>query len=319
MPKSAARAQPKKSSTSRPRATGLKGKKQSKSVHTINAYQAQQTNLQHEADLAALYEVGLTEEQAKELALILGCPWDLLFRWFAKTKTMRTPEVMMDTYGYKDVVTAAQAYVQKHSRPGRPYKGDKPIFGCPAKDMAAKKKVQLRDHLKAKARIAKAAKAKATKAAKPKPKQTLKSIIGKAKGKQALPKNPPGGSSPPNMDGDYIRRILAENERLKASLAQIKKVVKWTCNDKPFDLHWFSRRDVNQVLEGGEPCGSHQGVVDILKKYPKEAEKIRKGGFESNWESGFWSGVVATGRLVADVHTPDEATNAWANFPVLDS
>jgi len=185
MPKSAARAQPKKSSTSRPRATGLKGKKQSKSVHTINAYQAQQTNLQHEADLAALYEVGLTEEQAKELALILGCPWDLLFRWFAKTKTMRTPEVMMDTYGYKDVVTVAQAYVQKHGRPGRPYKGDKPIFGCPAKDMAAKKKVQLRDHLKAKARIAKAAKAKAAKAAKAKPKQTLKSIIGKKKTQSA--------------------------------------------------------------------------------------------------------------------------------------
>ena len=169
-----------------------KPKKQSKSAHAINAYQAQQTNLQHEADLAALYEVGLTEGQAKELAILLDCPWDLLFRWFAKTKTMRTSEVMQETYGYKDVVAVAQAHVQKHGRPARPYKGDKPIFGCPAKDMAAKKKVQLRDHLKAKARIAKAAKAKAAKA---KPKQTLKSIIGKKKTQAA--KKPPPKSYPP--------------------------------------------------------------------------------------------------------------------------
>jgi len=151
-------------------------------------------------------------------------------------------------------------------------------------------------------------------------------------------------------EDEHLLRLTAENKKLKKSLSEMQRVYKWACNDKPFDLHWLGRRDINQVLDGGSPRASRPGVVEILMKYPKEGETIRNGGFESNWEMGFWSGVVALGRLVAGVDDPTEifdqhpeeygdgdqdwnelsekkkervrsdmVANEWDEFPVLDS
>jgi hypothetical protein len=107
-----------------------------------------------------------------------------------------------------------------------------------------------------------------------------------------------------------LKQAKARIRRLKRAQARVKKAVLFTTRDKGFDLHWLSRRDIDDVLAGGEPRASRPGVVDILAKYPKEAETIRKGGFESNWESGFWSGVCATGRLFAGVAFPTAAEEA---------
>ena len=107
------------------------------------------------------------------------------------------------------------------------------------------------------------------------------------------------------------------------------------------------------MLDGGETQGSRSVVLDVMRKHKKEANIIRKGGFESSWESGFWSGVCATGRLFSGVacptsreegaaatdlaclemdkpwkeYTEDEkdavevrnVKQAWRDFPMLDS
>ena len=128
-----------------------------------------------------------------------------------------------------------------------------------------------------------------------------------------------------------IDALVAENKklkklkRLKKDLKEVKKVYKFACHKKGFDLHWLGRRQISDVLAQGPSHPSHSAVCKILRKHPKEATIIKNGGFESNWEMGFWSGVCALGRLVAGVVDPtagmeEEIAKSWdcANWDELD-
>lgn len=170
-------------------------------------------NAQNEADLEALYARGLTEELAKELAEILGCEWDLVFRYAAKYGKMRDSE---------NAKATARAFVEKHGKPGAPYMDAKPIFLTEKQEEAEKKSIAFQtlcaerkrkrnEDDKAKKQRAKdrAKVTKATAKAKAKPKKT----IAKKKKTQAAKKPPPksssGGkkrppkSSPPDAGDDF--------------------------------------------------------------------------------------------------------------------
>jgi hypothetical protein len=124
---------------------------------------------------------------------------------------------------------------------------------------------------------------------------------------------------------DLTRKLKAARStirRMKRVSKHMERAMKFTAGGKGLDLHWLGRRNVNDVLDGGSPCASRPSVVKILNKWPREANIIKNGGFESNWESGFWSGVCATGRLFGELSSAadDRAIeHAWDEFPMLDS
>lgn len=129
----------------------------------------------------------------------------------------------------------------------------------------------------------------------------------------------------------------AKIRRMKRRFKHIDRAAKFACRDKGFDLHWLGRRNVSEVLRD-ESHPSHTAAVSILRKYKKEGRILRKGGWQADWEAGFWSGVCATGRLFAGVAFSldgEEAANGtetekdhaemrnveqtWEEFPMLDS
>ena len=97
------------------------------------AYSRGIANAQHEADTEALLDRGFTEGHAREVAEILGCEWDVVFRYAAKYgDKMRDPNVAKAT---------AVAYVEKHGKPGAPYKDSKRIFLTERQEEAEKKSI----------------------------------------------------------------------------------------------------------------------------------------------------------------------------------
>ena len=184
-------------------------KKESKSARYWGSFDARAHTLalaeaQHETDLEAIFDRGFTEELAKELAEILGCEWDLVFRYAAKYgDKMRDPSAAK---------AAALAYVEKHGKPGAPYKDSKPIFLTEKQEEAeeksilfqrvcAERKRRREDDDKAKKQRAKD-RAKAAKGKKGKTQETLRSIIAK---KKAAEKKPPAkkkaATKPPSKSG----------------------------------------------------------------------------------------------------------------------
>lgn len=157
-----------------------------------------------------------------------------------------------------------------------------------------------------------------------KPKKTIVKGLGSYGRTQKARQPPPDGG------GDDLAAKLAKAEakilRLERVLGRVEDAAKFCGADKGFDLHWLGRRDVHEVLEAGSVHPSYHAVVQILKAHPKEAEAIANG---DTWETGFWSGVCATGRLIGDLgstltakdeHTEKTlAKQVWEEFPLLDS
>ena len=74
---------------------------------------------------------------------------------------------------------------------------------------------------------------------------------------------------------------------------------------KSFDLYWLGRRCVADV-EADPTHPSHSGVLQVLKKYPEEANKIANG---DSWEHGYHAGMIAACRLVLGL-----ASTEWVDF-----
>lgn len=189
-------------------------------------YLAQQAVLQKEADLEALAAVGLTHELALEVAELLQCTWDLAFHFFSKTKTLRPHDVTL---------SMVVEYLKRHAPPGQPYKGDKPLFPCPAKAAEAKrkdedKKRKERERAQAKKRKAKEAekakaKAKTKGKGKAKAKETLKSIIAKKKKQTRPPPKPPNCGWPLSWPLDidpHCSVMIPDNDNAKEVMEHLK-------------------------------------------------------------------------------------------------
>ena len=170
------------------RGAARKSKARSWGSFEAGAYCRGVANAQHETDLEALLDRGFTEGHAREVAKILGCEWDLVFRYAAKYgDKMRDPNVAKAT---------AVAYVEKHGKPGAPYKDSKPIFLTEKQEEAEKKSILFQRVCAERKRKREdededkkqRAKGRAKAAKKGKTQETLKSIIAK---KKAAKKKPP--------------------------------------------------------------------------------------------------------------------------------
>ena len=102
---------------------------------------------------------------------------------------------------------------------------------------------------------------------------------------------------------NQLKKANETIKQMKRIKKHVSKAIKFTTT-KGGDLHWLGRRDINGVLDGGPPEVSLPNVVRILAKYPREANIIKDGGDESTHEMGFWSGVMAAGRLFEEISDP---------------